>query len=101
MQEKKSRASGGMVTCGDLTALETVGLIPSAPTLRPADLLNSAAVPGRLAALDVGIISPDANNAGEDCCQSMFARKRHDYAKYLDELEQREGIIFKSLIWAV
>ena len=30
----------------------------------------------------------------------MCARKRHDYAKYLDELEQREGIIYKPLIWS-
>ena len=33
-------------------ATEALGLIPTAPTLRPADILTSAALPGRLAALD-------------------------------------------------
>ena len=56
-------------------AVEATGLIPSAPALRPADILTSAALPGRLAALDIGISSPDAAGAGDDCCAAMFQRK--------------------------
>ena len=67
-------------------ATETLGLIPSAPTLRPADILTSAAVPSRLAALDVGITSPDASGAGDDCCEAMFQRKLSDYGAYRDEM---------------
>ena len=37
------------------SATEALGLIPSAPALRPADILTSAALPGRLAALDIGL----------------------------------------------
>ena len=38
---------------------EPLGLIPSNPALRPADVFTSAAAPGRLSALDVGICSPE------------------------------------------
>ena len=79
-------------------AVETTGLIPSAPTLRPADILTSAALPGRLAALDVGVCSPDASGAGGDCCASMFDRKRRDYKRHLHELEVQQGIAYRPLI---
>eukprot|EP00973_Karenia_brevis_P055294 7688033-Karenia_brevis.AAC.1 len=45
--------------------LEPPGLIASHPTLRPADVFTSAAT-GRLAALDIGIVSPDATGMGND-----------------------------------
>ena len=73
------------------TALESVGLIPSAPSLRPADLLSSAAIPGRMAALDIGVTSPDAMGAGDDCCETTFARKRRDYSRFLREMEEEQG----------
>ena len=79
------------------TAVEAPGLIPSAPALRPTDLLVSAAIPGRLAALDIGIISPDAAHAGDDCCQAMFARKKGDYLLWLSELES-QGIVCLPMI---
>jgi hypothetical protein len=44
---------------------------------RPADILNSASgFTGRLAVLDVGIISPAASGAGADCVEAMRARKQ-------------------------
>ena len=50
---------------------EVLNLIPSHATLRPADILTSAALPGRLAALDIGVTSPDCAGAGDDCCETM------------------------------
>ena len=43
-------------------------------TLDSVDILTSAALPGRLAALDIGITSPDAARAGVDCCHAMYCR---------------------------
>ena len=74
--------------------LEPSGLITSHPTLRPADVLTSAALPGRLAALDVGVTSPDAAGAGIDCVESMMLAKRATYANHGDEL-RRAGITYQ------
>ena len=69
-------------------------------TLRPADIPTSAVLPGRLAALDIGITSPDASGAGDDCCEAMFKRKRKDYKAYLEELEEHRDVIYKPMIWS-
>ena len=45
---------------------EPSGLMPSRPTLRPADVLTSAFHNGRLAAIDVGVICLVAAGAGPD-----------------------------------
>ena len=79
---------------------EARGLIPSVPALRPADILTSAALPGRLAALDIGITSPDASDAGLDCCAAMHNRKRRDYNPFLDELEIQQGIAYRPMVWS-
>ena len=71
---------------------EAVGLIPSAPTLRPADLLTTAASSGRAAALDVRIASPDAAHAGTDCTETMHAAKLAKYANHQAALE-RQNIV--------
>ena len=62
--------------CDPTAEIEPLGLVTSHPTLRPADVLTSAAS-GRLAALDVGVASPDAAGAGVDCTESMVLSKRH------------------------
>ena len=82
------------------TAVESRGLIPSAPMLRPADILTSAALPGRLTALDIGITSPDTAGAGHDCCDAMYNRKRQHYRKHLEELEQDQQIAYRPLVWS-
>ena len=69
------------------------------PSLRPADVLTSAAIPGRLAALDVGVASPDAAGAGDDCAQAMFVTKRGTYAAHLGELGQA-GIQYQPMVWS-
>ena len=78
---------------------EVLNLIPSHPALRPADILTSAAYPGRLAALDIGISSPDSSGAGDDCCEAMRAKKVRDYADHLEELEEN-GIKYQPLTFS-
>ena len=62
---------------------EVRALFPNAPTLRPADIFTSAALPGRMAALDIGICSPDDCGAGDDCCDSMHISKLNRYSQFL------------------
>ena len=76
---------------------EVPELISSAPVLRPADIYSSAAVPGSMAALDVGICSPDASGAGLDCCDTMWRKKRDRYAAYHEEMRYR-GIVYCPLV---
>ena len=80
------------------TVSEPLGLIPSRPSLRPADILTSAAT-GSLAALDVGVCSPEASGAGLDCCAAMYRRKRQTYAPFEDELRQG-GLRYQPLVWS-
>ena len=76
-----------LVQLADNTATtEVPELIPSAPALRPADIYTDGALPGTKAALDIGICSPDATNAGLDCCESMWDRKRARYEEYFEEM---------------
>ena len=84
--------------CDPATEFEEPGLIPGT-RLRPADVLIGALGHG-LTALDIGIASPDACNAGPDCVASMYARKIGDYAPYSDVLD-RQNILYQPLIWSV
>ena len=43
--------------------------------------------------------SPFAINAGSDCCDSAFVRKRKDYCDILDELRQ-QGIEYIPLVFS-
>ena len=65
---------------------------------RPADVFTSAAVPGRSAALDVCITSPDSAAAGADAAESAFRRKLTHYADVIPELRSA-GIAFRPMIW--
>jgi len=78
---------------------EVLGLLDTAPGLRPADVLTSAVSPGLVSALDVGVAAVEACNAGADCTEAMRVRKRETYAKYLDALEA-EGVEYKPLVWS-
>jgi len=79
------------------TEAEAQGLIPGT-SLRPADVLTGALNNGSVA-LDIGITSPDASNAGEDCTASMYARKVATYAMHTDTLD-RQNIEYQPLIWS-
>ena len=76
-----------------------LGLVPSHPSLRPADVFTSAAVHGRLAALDVGVTSPDAAGAGNDCTHAMVLDKCRFYAPHFDAL-RRAGIHYLPVVWS-
>ena len=83
--------------CDPNTELEAPGLIP-ATRLRPADILTGALGNGRFA-LDVGICSPDAFDAGDDCVVSMYRAKSRTYAAHHEALE-RQNITYQPLIWS-
>jgi hypothetical protein len=65
---------------------------------RPADILTNAAVPGRCAALDVCIASPNAAAARGDAAEAAFQRKLNHYAEIVPELH-RTGIAFRPMVW--
>ncbi len=65
---------------------------------RPADIFTTAAVPGRSAALDVCIASPNAARAAGDAAASAFRRKLRRYRQAIPELA-RAGIVFRPLVW--
>ena len=79
------------------SGLEVPGLIPNAPMLRPADIYTEVALPGYHAALDIGICSPDATGAGNDCCESMYIRKMDTYAVHLESMASR-NLRYKPLV---
>jgi hypothetical protein len=66
---------------------------------RRADIFTSAAVPGRSAALDVCIASPDSAAAGEDACESAFKRKLHHHLSVIPELHAAI-IASRPMIWS-
>ena len=72
-------------------------VIASRPALRPADIFTSAAIPGGMAALDVGITSPDASHAGADCVESMWREKRGHYAAHADEM-RAAGVTYVPMV---
>ena len=76
---------------------EAPEIIASHPALRPADIFTSAAIPGGMAALDVGIASPDAAGAGDDCVESMWRRKRGAYAEHFEEM-RAVGVTYVPIV---
>ena len=74
------------------TVTEPLGLVPSAPDLRPADILTRASTVDGFLACDVGIASPEASGAGLDCVESMRVRKLGHYGeRVLAELEEQNA----------
>ena len=72
------------------TDTEIPGLIPNAPSLRPADIFTSAAIAGRRTALDIGIMSSDVAGVGNDACEAMWKKKMDYYGPHLPALEQQD-----------
>jgi len=77
--------------------IEPMGLVPGTQ-LRPADILTGALGHG-LVALDIGIASPDAMGAGQDCTQSMADRKVTKYEPHRAVLDW-QNIIYKPLTFS-
>jgi hypothetical protein len=69
------------------TECEVQGLIPSAPTLRPADILTRAGHERFLAAVDVMVKAPATAGVEGDCTELGKREKLNNYGPYLDELE--------------
>ena len=67
-------------------------------TLRPADIFTNAAVPGRGAALDVCVASPNAAAAMGDAAESAFQRKLRRYRQEIQKLAAA-GVAFRPLVW--
>ena len=67
-------------------------------TSRPADILTVAAVPGRSAALDVCVASPNASGAAGDAAAAAFRRKLRRYRNEIPQL-RAAGIVFRPLVW--
>lgn len=63
------------------------------------DELHVAAHLFRLAALYVGVASPDAAGAGAACTTSMVATMRSNYVDHEAELEA-EGIRYLPVVWS-
>ncbi len=74
----------GFVASDPGASVEVLGLIPSHPDRRPADVLTTAAQPNKITAVDVGITAP---GAGEDCVESMRQEKVRKHSPYFPELE--------------
>ena len=64
----------------------------------PADVLTTA-LGHATTALDIGICSPDAQNAGVDCTDTMYLRKMAYYSPHLATLE-RQNIEYLPIIWS-
>jgi len=84
------RAAGAAIT----TEPQGLSDTPS----RLADILTSAAVPGRSAALDVCVASPNAAAAGSDAAEAAFRRKPRHYEAVTPQLH-RAGIAFRPMVW--
>ena len=67
-------------------------------TSRPADILTAAAVPGRSAALDVCVASPNAAAAAGDAAEAAFKRKLRRYRREIPQL-RAAGIVYRPLVW--
>ena len=65
---------------------------------RPADILTYAAVPGRGAALDVCIASPNSAAAAGDAAAAAFARKLRRYRREIPQL-RTAGIVYRPMAW--
>ena len=78
---------------------EVLGLLDTAPGLRPADILTSAIVPSLSSALDIGVAAPHALHAEDHCCETMRLRKVHYYRDHLEDL-RLQGIIYTPLVWS-
>ena len=86
----------GLKLADPAVTTEPRGLASS--TSRPADILTIAAVPGRSAALDVCVASPNAAAATGDAAEAAFQRKLRRYRTEIQELRQA-GIAFRPMVW--
>ena len=88
-----------LVRIADSTAeTEALGLLCTAPSLRPADILTSAVPGSALHALDVTVVAPLAHGAGDDPCAAAVRRKLSRYRAFFPELSAG-GVRYVPLAW--
>ena len=80
------------------TEREPLGLVPDCPTLRPADVLTSAALDGCAAALDVGITASGAADTDGDRAEAMYTRKREE-RRNIEETLAAQHIRYEPVMW--
>lgn len=80
-------------------SLEAQGLSTVEPGARPADLLTTAAVPNREAALDVTIVSQEASHAGRDCVAAAQQAKFDRYRATINTWDPAVRV-FQPLVWS-
>ena len=80
---------------------EVMGLLPTAPGSRPADVLTNAVGGNGLLALDVGIASPDSQAAVQsgDGLEAMRKRKSRVYAQHAESM-RLAGLTYAPLPWS-
>ena len=79
--------------------LETPGLIPFAPTLRPADILTNAAHSAWQSAVDVMVKAPATVGYGVDVTEVGKQEELQHYGPHLQELEE-EGIRYQPAVFS-
>ncbi|MDA8583742.1 hypothetical protein N9L68_05895 [bacterium] len=79
-------------------ATEASGLVPSAPRLRPADFLTTAAF-GRLVALDVGVACPDADGQAVTRAQPWPSGNLIPTSRIWRSWTSM-GVAYRSLVWS-
>ena len=84
----------GFAVTDPATVIEPAGLVPSRPTLRLADILTRSARESGYAAVDVGVASPHAAYAGDDCLVAMLLRKQQHYGDAVLNEFSSEGISY-------
>ena len=89
-----------LVRLADSTAeVEALGLLCTAPHLRPADILTSAVPGSPLHALDVSVAAPLSQAAGSDCCAAAARRKLRRYQPWFQELSSA-GVRYMPMVWS-
>ena len=88
----------GLAVADPGTIVEPLGLVPSHPRMRPADILSRAGLEQGLLALDIGVASPEAGGAGDDCVAAMEGRKKAFYGEAVLAALHAEGITYTPLI---
>jgi hypothetical protein len=88
----------GLAMADPGTITEPLGLVPSRPELRPADILSRAGREDGLIACDIGVASPEAGGAGLDCLEAMRSRKLAHYGDAVLEELRAQHIVYVPLI---
>ena len=78
---------------------EVPGLAPSAPNLRPADILTRATARVGEAAVDVSVTSPHAIYNGTHP-QAAARQRKMDHYRHIQAELRAEGITYMPLIWS-